>query len=402
MNATQGSEEDRFRLAQESYKEVLDATKHQDDKIGRFLTAIAFLFTGTVAFLARTEVLGVRYQLDAHVLPLPAILIGLFLVLSVFSVMLLLTGLGPNLKLPLPERERDENGEPLRTSRLYFYSISGMTPEQWKDLWRPPHPSISDMTDTYVDETHNLATKTDFKYSRTNEARALFTLGLMFLALAVVLGFKALSRDAASAAQVLPWDHAARGYASAIIGAFALMLGYDYLRFEQELDSWFDRRKYKWRLAPLYFLVIAVPTLVVALVYVGRRPHDFVLWGGSALSVVAIGVPVVYGPPQRRSGWIWRLAFGLPIAAVAFELVRRFLRADDYTPRIILALTAIAVLELPRMLIASLLWHRRRRRARGNAKLPRLFLASYLWPRRGQGGAEGGGTQAAQASSDTT
>src|SRR4051794_32127601 len=41
-----------IELAERAYKEVLDATKHQDDKVGRFLTAIAFLTTGSIALIA--------------------------------------------------------------------------------------------------------------------------------------------------------------------------------------------------------------------------------------------------------------------------------------------------------------------------------------------------------------
>src|ERR1700723_3669088 len=41
-----------FEYARLSYTEVLDATKHQDDKIGRLLTAVAFL---TVAALAMVQ-----------------------------------------------------------------------------------------------------------------------------------------------------------------------------------------------------------------------------------------------------------------------------------------------------------------------------------------------------------
>lgn len=51
------SEEDRPKMiarAEFTYREVLDATKHQDDKVGRFLTAISFLTAGTVAVVLQS------------------------------------------------------------------------------------------------------------------------------------------------------------------------------------------------------------------------------------------------------------------------------------------------------------------------------------------------------------
>ena len=50
-----GAENRRLEFARHVYEEVLDATKHQDDKIGRFLAAIAFLFAGAVAFGTRAR-----------------------------------------------------------------------------------------------------------------------------------------------------------------------------------------------------------------------------------------------------------------------------------------------------------------------------------------------------------
>ena len=81
MSVDDGPTEVRLKYARESYKEVLDATKHQDDKIGRFLTAIAFLFTGAIAFGTRSDLLQIRYSLGTEDRALPAICLALFLAL---------------------------------------------------------------------------------------------------------------------------------------------------------------------------------------------------------------------------------------------------------------------------------------------------------------------------------
>ena len=44
---------DKVEIASRSYKEVLDATVHQDDKVGRILTAAAFLTTGALTIITR-------------------------------------------------------------------------------------------------------------------------------------------------------------------------------------------------------------------------------------------------------------------------------------------------------------------------------------------------------------
>ncbi|MDP8928253.1 MAG: hypothetical protein M3O70_06675 [Actinomycetota bacterium] len=41
----------RRQRLRETYQEVLAAMKHEDDKVGRFLTAIAFLVAGALIFV---------------------------------------------------------------------------------------------------------------------------------------------------------------------------------------------------------------------------------------------------------------------------------------------------------------------------------------------------------------
>lgn len=93
---------ERFDLAKLAYDEVLDATKHQDDKVGRFLTAIAFLTAAAIAFCTRSDVLGVRYDLDGSV-PLPGVLFAGFIVFVVVAVVFLLMALGQALRPPTVE-----------------------------------------------------------------------------------------------------------------------------------------------------------------------------------------------------------------------------------------------------------------------------------------------------------
>lgn len=120
----------RFDLARQSYQENLDATKHQDDKIGRFLAAIAFLTGGALVFFDR-DVLGVLYRLGNRDLPLAAWSLGAFLVLVSMSVLLLILSLATPLTMPVA-RKRLRLGR----SHLFFLAIAGETEESWRRLWR--------------------------------------------------------------------------------------------------------------------------------------------------------------------------------------------------------------------------------------------------------------------------
>lgn len=73
-------------LRSRAYAEVLAATKHEDDKVGRFLTAIAFLAAGALLFV-EPRVLAARYDLGSATVPLPSIALALFLVTMLLSLL---------------------------------------------------------------------------------------------------------------------------------------------------------------------------------------------------------------------------------------------------------------------------------------------------------------------------
>jgi hypothetical protein len=342
---------ERLETAWNAYREVLDATKHQDEKIGRFLTAIAFLFTGAIAFGTRAEFMSVQLVFEpGWERALPAIFLAGFLVLSLISVLLLVVAIGPNLTFPRPERD----GPP--SSRLFFLSIAAMTTDRWNYLWRAPDPMPGQMLRMLVSEAHNLATKTDFKYKRTNEARAIFSLGLLLLALSIILGFEALANhDVVVTDQgvaLLEWDMLSRRLVGAVLAAFAFVLAYDYLRLEQELDNYFDTAK-TWRMRALYVPLIAAPTYIVAVLAPMTRTQVDI---GRTVALVAVGITAIallarVGRATSPQAWAWRLIVVLGAGAVA---AATFIAADkSEEARLILAFIPVLLLELPRLFIAS-------------------------------------------------
>src|SRR5581483_11664436 len=159
-----------------SYREVIDATKHQDDKIGRFLTAIAFITAAATAYAVQGSTLKFNYGLGGGA-RLPLILFALFFVLVSLAVLFLLMGLGQVLTPPGPRRR---TGRPAtQKSLIYFMQIADLTLDEWRTIWEDPDVLDRRIATDLVDEAHNLSTRADKKYRRTGEAQALFTLALL-------------------------------------------------------------------------------------------------------------------------------------------------------------------------------------------------------------------------------
>ena len=76
-----------------AYAEVLDATKHQDAKIGRLLTAIAFLTAAALGALSFTDhTIGTRFTFGTAQHPVVAYLLaGFIAIISLAVVWLILT-----------------------------------------------------------------------------------------------------------------------------------------------------------------------------------------------------------------------------------------------------------------------------------------------------------------------
>jgi len=176
-----------LKALQDSYREVLDATKHQDDKIGRLFTGVSFLTAAALATanLGSSKYLSQRYA-DWPDIPLAMLALGCYLLLVVLCVMLLINSLATPLRVPGLTRARDATRvdyvSDVRVSQIYFGEISTVRLTEWEDKWKADGEKLeTELTQTLVRETHNLAVRTQFKYGRTTEAIALFNLALLSL-----------------------------------------------------------------------------------------------------------------------------------------------------------------------------------------------------------------------------
>jgi hypothetical protein len=176
------------------YEGLYDFEKHQDDKIGRFLTAIAFLATAAAAIgFANSQFLATRYKFDTNsTINLPAILLAAFFVLLGLTLLILLTSLGPNVTFP---RRNKEIASPSGRDRkdpesvLFDLSIVKTDPAVWNAMLRGSDRSAkARISRMYHQEAHNIALNAEFKYDRNNEANAIFGFALLLFALAVLLG----------------------------------------------------------------------------------------------------------------------------------------------------------------------------------------------------------------------
>lgn len=191
-------------LAHISYIEVLDATKHQDDKIGRLLAAVAFLTGGALVFTAR-DILQATYVVGGHEYRLTALFLGAFLVLDLVAVILwILTMTTP---LTSPGTSRSDQ------SFLFFHLIAKTPEDEWKGKWAT-EGLVERHTNDLIVEAHNLARRAEGKYVRSGLATRIFLASVIVLVPTVILSVDSVSQpvQAPSTAGVLDHTSHARSH----------------------------------------------------------------------------------------------------------------------------------------------------------------------------------------------
>ena len=329
---------DKLRLLQDSYKEVLDATKHQDDKVGRFLTAVAFLIGGSIALGTRTDLAAASYQIDA--LPaepvlLPAYLLSLFLLFVAVSLLLLVTGLGARLYRP---DERPGTSD----SHLFFFLIAEMyerNPVEWDRLWLGDAVTISQSLITeYKREIPNIARRATLKYRRTLYAGAFLQFAILLLVLAAVLGFLAGSFPTTTAYSAtdpsVDWTALMpRLVVASVIAVAALVLALDFLWFERFGNSQRWMRRSLVLLCPTYVVVVlvhsgdaygiwntlglfAIGTPIQVVIVLAGVVASWNAWQGTGarVSILAVAAIFIFGPVIFLS--FGRLELGHLVAAI--------------------------------------------------------------------------------------
>ena len=222
-----------------SYAEVLDATKHQDDKIGQLLTSISFLTAAALALAAleSSNFLTRPIAVTPYQLPLALIALVAFLAGVAWSVMLLLLSLSTPLRVPGLTRSRRSNPtkwvRDIRASQIYFYEISKISVDQWEDKWSAPAEDLKrERFSSLVRETHNLGVRTSAKYDRTTEAVAVLSFSLLAFALSIIYVAIAVATPASAHTIVLNWWQ--RLIVAWIFGCYAWLQTLGQIRYNRQ------------------------------------------------------------------------------------------------------------------------------------------------------------------------
>jgi hypothetical protein len=184
----------KLKLIEFSYGEVLDATKHQDDKIGRMFMSVAFLTAATLALagLASASFITRTFHVTPYELPLGLIALTVFLVCMLFAVLQLLVSFATPLRAPgIDQVGRDwkitDWVQGVEASQIYFYPISGVDSHEWMRKWTANAAELKrERFEQLVRETHNLGVRTTFKYDRGAEAVATLSFALLAFGIAIV------------------------------------------------------------------------------------------------------------------------------------------------------------------------------------------------------------------------
>lgn len=177
--------EARAEIFEHSYDEVLAATKHQDDKLARSLTAIAFLTAAGVSiFNALRDSEAPPVLLDGQGLSAQAFFFIVFLVAVVFAVAASLAAIGPTTHYG--------EGGGSWPSLLYYAQIA--RDDKWADyLKRPPEDLRKMLAENFHVEARYIAKRVPYKMARSREAAAFITVAAMSLALLGIFSIETIT-----------------------------------------------------------------------------------------------------------------------------------------------------------------------------------------------------------------
>jgi len=177
------SKQQIFKLG---YDEVLAALKHQDEKVNRTLTALAFL---TVAGVALYTQLRPKVQ-DPPASPVrfndagpevPAVMFVIFLVAVAFALLSALAATGPAGRVRFSNPPDDREDE---RSLLYHASIGRMRSKQWNEYLGWEEANLVDkLGENFHRETRRLARRVEYKIARARESGAFVQIAILALAL---------------------------------------------------------------------------------------------------------------------------------------------------------------------------------------------------------------------------
>ncbi|MFW3171367.1 hypothetical protein [Geodermatophilus sp. CPCC 206100] len=315
-------EKKRYELLRFTYDEVLAATKHQDEKINKLLTAVAFLVAGSLALAnladAKFAMRGFALSEGTSV-PLAMFTVGVFLVGVLAAVLMLIGTMTSPLRFPGGSRADAPDIEyvtSFRAGQVYFNEIASGSLAEWYGKWAVKDAAalLFERNESLVRETHNLAVRAESKYTRTTEAVAVLSFALLSFALSVVLLVRAAA-DPLPASGTSPADAVTVDWPLRTLLALVL-LGYCWLQLRGSARGEFQSVA---DLAP------EPPPEDDAHRPPARPLQAWVRTAAHPLAVALVPAWLAFAPPAH---WIGALV-ALVLPLLAFALLRRALPEPD-------------------------------------------------------------------------
>ena len=248
---------EKVEVFRTSYTEVLTALKHQDDKLNRMLTALAFLTAAGVAIFVQVDSV---VQFDHRGPSVGAILFVVFVGAVALALLSALSAIGPGKPL-----DAEGNGRP---SLLFYPQIAR---DDWTAMRRKSPRELEQLlVKNYHSEARDIAYRVRYKVARARESSAFVQLAIVSLMLLGVFQAQPLS------ATTRWW------IASGLI--IVVLLG-PFLELAQ-------MRRYKYggaRAGPIYvWLAFAVIFVAGLLVWAQVTTDDY--WVALASGLVVLGL----------------------------------------------------------------------------------------------------------------
>lgn len=175
----------KFELAEKSFKTVLDADIHLDNKASRILSAIAFLTIATVSIFAKIYSLKAESGVEILDYDLAIISFIAYILFVLLGSGLYLFALGPSLNIPSwlrNESKANEKNNNKVKSLLFFNSISALTEETWFYYWQQSRNQIQEeMLNNLIKESYLIAQKTKNKNDSMSLGSVFFRIAIACL-----------------------------------------------------------------------------------------------------------------------------------------------------------------------------------------------------------------------------
>ena len=167
---------EKVEVFEKSYSEVLSALKHQDDKLNRTLTALAFLTAAGVAIYVNLEDPDDVIRFGGTGPSVTAVLFVVFLGSVALALLTALAAIGPGRPLMKPSTE-------LGASLLYYGHIA-KNGEWWDKLLGWSADDLNNkLARNYHAEAHDIAKRVRYKVGRARESGAFVQLAIVSLTL---------------------------------------------------------------------------------------------------------------------------------------------------------------------------------------------------------------------------